>query len=119
MEQIDRLTRLNLEDWDRLRTDINAKQVLIVSLDLPTSWTMMTATRDDIQARIFQAINNMMLDVLAALPRRRTRAPIVAARKTPSAMTQSWLRSGAARPGRASGTPPVARTRRSPAWPNA
>lgn len=70
VEQIDRLTRLNLEDWDRLRREINAKQVLIVSLDLPTSWTMLAATRDDIQTRIFQAINNMMLDVLAAIARK-------------------------------------------------
>ncbi|TBG92667.1 recombinase family protein [Rhizobium leguminosarum] len=70
VEQIDRLTRLNLEDWDRLRNDITAKQVLIVSLDLPTSWTMMAVKRDDVQARIFQAINNMMLDVLAAIARK-------------------------------------------------
>jgi len=70
VEQVDRLTRLNLEDWDRLRNDITAKQVLIVSLDLPTSWAMMAAERDDIQTRIFQAINNMMLDVLAAIARK-------------------------------------------------
>lgn len=70
VEQIDRLTRLNLDDWDKLRNEISSRQVLIVSLDLPTSWTMMAADRDAIQSRIFQAINAMMLDVLAAIARK-------------------------------------------------
>jgi DNA invertase Pin-like site-specific DNA recombinase len=43
---------------------------LIVSLELPTSWIMMSADRDEIQGRIFHAINNMMLDVLAAIARK-------------------------------------------------
>ncbi|CCE98504.1 resolvase (plasmid) [Sinorhizobium fredii HH103] len=70
VEQIDRLTRLNLDDWDQLRRQITERQVLIVSLDLPTSWTMMSVERDEIQGRIFQAINSMMLDVLAAIARK-------------------------------------------------
>lgn len=70
VEQIDRLTRLNLDDWDRLRTEIEAREVLVVSLDLPTSWMMMAIERDEIQGRIFKAINTMMLDVMAAISRK-------------------------------------------------
>lgn len=70
VEQIDRLTRLTLEDWDRLRAEISRREVLIVSLDLPTSWMMMASVRDDIQRRIFKAINDMMLDVMAAVARK-------------------------------------------------
>lgn len=70
VEQIDRLTRLTLSDWDKLRAEIRAREVLIVSLDLPTSWMMMSAERDEIQGRIFHAINSMMLDVLAAIARK-------------------------------------------------
>lgn len=70
VEQIDRLTRLTLSDWDKLRAEIRVREVLIVSLDLPTSWMMMSAERDEIQGRIFHAINSMMLDVLAAIARK-------------------------------------------------
>ena len=70
VEQIDRLTRLNLEDWQRLRAEIEAREVLVVSLDLPTSWMMMANERDEIQGRIFKAINTMMLDVMAAISRK-------------------------------------------------
>lgn len=70
VEQIDRLTRLTVVDWDQLRAEITARDVLIVSLDLPTSWIMMTTDRDEIQGRIFHAINSMMLDVLAAIARK-------------------------------------------------
>lgn len=70
VEQIDRLTRLTLEDWDRLRAEISRREVLIVSLDLPTSWMMMASSRDEIQRRIFKAINDMMLDVMAAVARK-------------------------------------------------
>lgn len=88
VEQIDRLTRLTLDDWDRLRAEISAREVLIVSLDLPTSWMMMAADRDEIQGRIFRAINTMMLDVMAAVARkdyedrrRRQRQGIAAAKE--------------------------------------
>jgi Resolvase, N terminal domain len=38
VEQVDRLSRLTDADWRGLRASIDAKQVCIVALDLPTSW---------------------------------------------------------------------------------
>lgn len=70
VEQVDRLSRLNAEDWERLKTEINGRKVKVVALDLPTSWMMATADKDDIQSRMLDAINGMMLDMLAAIARK-------------------------------------------------
>lgn len=71
VEQVDRLTRLDAGDWDRLKAEIAARRVRVVSLDLPTSWAMLKASgAEDFQARMFDAINAMMLDVLAAVARK-------------------------------------------------
>lgn len=70
VEQVDRLSRLNADDWEALKREIKSKQVKIVALDLPTSWSMMEADKDSVQGRIFEAINDMMLDVLAAVARK-------------------------------------------------
>ncbi len=69
VEQVDRLSRLSSADWIRLRAEIDAKQVRIVALDLPTSWGL-AAPVDDFSARMFAAVNSMMLDVLAAVARK-------------------------------------------------
>jgi DNA invertase Pin-like site-specific DNA recombinase len=68
-EQVDRLSRLSELDWRQLRAEIEAKQVRIVALDLPTSWGL-AAPSDDFNGRMFAAINAMMLDVLAAVARK-------------------------------------------------
>jgi DNA invertase Pin-like site-specific DNA recombinase len=70
VEQVDRLSRLNAEDWEKLKTEIQARRVKVVALDLPTSWMMATACKDDIQSRMLDAINGMMLDMLAAIARK-------------------------------------------------
>ena len=70
VEQVDRLSRLNAADWERLKTEIKAKQVRVVALDLPTSWMMARGDADDFTARMFEAINSMMLDMLAAIARK-------------------------------------------------
>ncbi len=69
IEQVDRLSRLNAADWQRLRGEIAAKRVRIVALDLPTSWQLATAG-DDFTSRILDAINGMLLDMLAAIARK-------------------------------------------------
>lgn len=69
VEQVDRLSRLTSPDWIRLRSSIDAKQVRIVALDLPTSWSL-TSPSDDFTGRMFAAVNSMMLDVLAAVTRK-------------------------------------------------
>jgi DNA invertase Pin-like site-specific DNA recombinase len=70
VEQVDRLSRLNAADWDRLKVELKARQVRVVALDLPTSWTMATGKVDDFTARMFEAINGMLLDMLAAVARK-------------------------------------------------
>jgi DNA invertase Pin-like site-specific DNA recombinase len=69
VEQVDRLSRLTAEDWLRLRAEIDARQVRVVALDLPTSWSLV-APEDAFTARMFAAVNAMMLDVLAAVARK-------------------------------------------------
>ncbi|GAA7762380.1 recombinase family protein [Helicobacter pylori] len=68
-EQVDRLSRLNNEDWQRLKAELQSRRVRVVALDLPTSW-MMTTNADDITGRMMDAMNAMMLDVLAAIARK-------------------------------------------------
>lgn len=70
VEQVDRLSRLNSADWERLKGEIQARELRVVALDLPTSWTMARAGADQFTARMFGAINSMMLDVLAAVARK-------------------------------------------------
>ncbi len=69
VEQVDRLSRLTSPDWIKLRNLIDAKQVRVVALDLPTSW-ILTAPTDEFTGRMFAAVNAMMLDVLAAVARK-------------------------------------------------
>lgn len=70
IEQVDRLSRLTTADWQKLRAEIDARQVRIVALDLPTSWGQLGVRPDDFTGRMFAAINNMLLDVLAAVARK-------------------------------------------------
>ncbi len=69
IEQVDRLSRLTSADWQKLRAELAARQVRVVALDLPTSWMLATQS-DDFTGRMFDAINGMMLDVLAAVARK-------------------------------------------------
>jgi len=68
IEQVDRLSRLTDGDWRKLRAALDAKQIRVVALDLPTSWMMAGAA--DFTARMFAAVNAMMLDMLAAVARK-------------------------------------------------
>jgi DNA invertase Pin-like site-specific DNA recombinase len=71
IEQVDRLSRLGAADWDRLKTELATRKVRVVALDLPTSWSMATTGKvDDFTARMFEAINGMLLDMLAAVARK-------------------------------------------------
>ena len=70
VEQVDRLSRMTADDWSRLKAQLAERHVRVVALDLPTSWMMATAKADDFTARMFDAINAMMLDMLAAVARK-------------------------------------------------
>jgi DNA invertase Pin-like site-specific DNA recombinase len=69
IEQVDRLSRLNAEDWQTLKATIAAKRVRVVALDLPTSWQLAN-TGDELTQRLLEALNGMMLDMLAAIARK-------------------------------------------------
>ncbi|MBJ7577288.1 recombinase family protein [Devosia sp. MC532] len=70
VEQVDRLSRLNAADWERLRSEIRARQIRVVALDLPSSWQLAATHSDDFTARMADAINGMLLDMLAAIARK-------------------------------------------------
>ncbi|MFP6800132.1 MAG: recombinase family protein [Pseudomonas sp.] len=75
VEQVDRLSRLTEGDWKQLLGTIKAKGVKVVALDLPTSHMAMApaktdSTADAFTARIIEAINGMLLDMLAAVARK-------------------------------------------------
>lgn len=70
IEQVDRLSRLNAEDWETLRTEIRRIGIRVVALDLPTSWQLATSASDDFNARMSEAVNGMLLDMLAAIARK-------------------------------------------------
>ena len=69
VEQVDRLSRLSDADWRKLRVELEARQIRVVALDLPTSWQL-AAPGDEFTARMFAALNAMMLDMLAAVARK-------------------------------------------------
>ena len=62
IEQVDRLSRLTEADWRLLRAEIDAKQVGIVALDLPTSWNLAKAD-DESTGRMLSAVNGMLAAV--------------------------------------------------------
>lgn len=69
VEQVDRISRLNNEDWETLKSIITSKGIRIVSLDLGTSHQLMVSS-DEFTERMLSAINAMMLDMLAAIARK-------------------------------------------------
>src|SRR5690348_13314209 len=70
VEQVDRLSRLTADDWEKLKAELAAKHVRVVALDLPTSWMMAARAGDEFTGRMFEAINCMLLDMLAAVARK-------------------------------------------------
>jgi DNA invertase Pin-like site-specific DNA recombinase len=70
IEQVDRLSRLDAGDWEQLKAELLARRVRVVALDLPTSWMMLATITDEMTARMLEALNSMMLDMLAAIARK-------------------------------------------------
>lgn len=69
--QVDRLSRLDDVGWTTLKQIIQEKNLYVISLDLPTSHVALTQdTKDEFTAAMLKAINNMMLDMLAAPARK-------------------------------------------------
>lgn len=77
LEQVDRLSRLNAADWETLKAMMQAKGVIVVSIDLPTSYGGMAdltaAPKDSAEAfthSMLKAINGMLMDMLGAVARK-------------------------------------------------
>lgn len=70
VEQVDRLSRLNTEDWEALKQQLTAKRIKVVALDLPTSYMAVQPGINETTQAIIEAMNRMMLDMLAAVARK-------------------------------------------------
>ena len=90
VEQVDRITRLNANDWETLKASLKKHNIKIVSLDLSTSHTFIddnATSSDEFSERALAAMNEMILDLLANMAhkdyedRRRRQAEGIAKRK--------------------------------------
>ena len=71
VESIDRLSRLPVDDWNKLKAAIDAKGLRIVALDLPTTHQGLRDTRgDEFTNRMLSAINSMLVEMMAAIARK-------------------------------------------------
>jgi DNA invertase Pin-like site-specific DNA recombinase len=70
VEDIDRLSRLTAIDWDTLKRHILKRNIRVVAVNVPTTWQHLFPAIQEFDARIFVAINGMLLDMLAAIARR-------------------------------------------------
>ena len=71
VEQIDRLARLKQSDWETLKRLLAEKRLMIVSPELPTSWmALKSSDSTEFTTSIIQAVNGMLLDMLAAVARK-------------------------------------------------
>ncbi|MDE1315056.1 recombinase family protein [Vibrio aestuarianus] len=71
IEQIDRLSRLDEQSWFTLKDMLNKKELKVISLDLPTSHIALSSQMtDEFTGSMIKAINNMMMDMLAAIARK-------------------------------------------------
>lgn len=70
IEQVDRLSRLTADDWETLKAKLGAKRIRIVALDLPTSWMGAGANLDEATQGLLDAVNRMLLDMLAVVARK-------------------------------------------------
>ncbi|MEY0878417.1 MULTISPECIES: recombinase family protein [Providencia] len=71
IEQVDRLSRLDEKGWEKLKFLIQQKDLIVVSLDLPTSHMALTShSGDEFTLIMLKAINGMMFDMLAAIARK-------------------------------------------------
>lgn len=70
IEDVDRLSRLMSTEWENLKTLIREKGVRIVAVNVPTTWQHLSPIQNEFDSRMFAAINDMLLDMLAAIARR-------------------------------------------------
>lgn len=70
LESIDRLTRLNAKDWGKLKQRLQALNLGLVVLDIPTTHSIISTEQDEIQQRIAHALNDMFIELFATFARK-------------------------------------------------
>lgn len=73
IEDVSRIARLNGEDWNQLKALIKEKNLAIVTDELPTSMSTAISSKanpDEFTTRVMASINDMLLDMLAAIARK-------------------------------------------------
>lgn len=72
IEKVDRLSRLNSDDWSTLKAKLFEKRIRVVSLDLPTSHLFLKGALfdDSFTNEVVNIFNGMMLDLLANVARK-------------------------------------------------
>lgn len=70
IEDVDRLSRLKADEWEKLKSLIRKRDVRVVAVNVPTTWQHLSPAQNEFDARMFGAINDMLLDMLAAIARR-------------------------------------------------
>jgi len=68
VESVDRLSRLQVKDFETLKAKINLKGLKLVIHDLPTTHCSLTST-DHISNALLVPINNLLIDLLATFAR--------------------------------------------------
>ncbi|HCM0914388.1 recombinase family protein [Vibrio natriegens] len=66
LEQIDRLTRLTSAKWKELKHAIDGKGLQVVACDVPTSFHVLKPAESEMQQRILESVNSMLIEILAA-----------------------------------------------------
>ncbi|BBR59341.1 MULTISPECIES: recombinase family protein [unclassified Klebsiella] len=70
VESTDRLSRLEAQDWDKLKSRINDAGISLVIMDLPTTQQFLTTSNDDaVTVGVLKAVNNMLIDIMATMAR--------------------------------------------------
>lgn len=70
VESTDRLSRLESQDWDKLKSRINDAGISLVIMDLPTTHgNLTTNSTDDVTVGILKAVNSMLIDIMATMAR--------------------------------------------------
>ncbi|PMM41195.1 recombinase family protein [Vibrio splendidus] len=70
VEQLDRLTRLSTDDWEKLKNKLVKSGVSIVAVDIPTSYQLLKksdSVSDELTSITFKKINELLFDVLAVI----------------------------------------------------
>lgn len=70
VEDVDRLSRLAAQEWEKLKGLIREREVRVVAVNVPTTWQHLAPSQYEFDARMFGAINDMLMDMLAAIARR-------------------------------------------------